>query len=172
MTDQPFTKLTLKHLVKVRNTKSDTWTIIDTKKGVIVQTLPTSVTGTIVDHIPEVKNTAQSLDYHMDAELPSNLATNVAHFREITEDLVNIYEDKNKRYRNSFNKTLDKRGLVAALTRLDDKMNRLDYLVEGLNASVSSSEEEAKRVAALVDTLNDAANYLIMTRMWVENRTT
>lgn len=103
---------------------------------------------------------------------PSSLATNVAHFRDITEDLVTIYEDKNKRYRDSFNKTLDKRGLVAALTRLDDKMNRLDYLVEGLNAPVSRSEEEAERVAALIDTLNDAANYLIMTRMWIENRTT
>jgi len=167
MTDQPFTKLTLKHLVKVRNTKSDTWTIIDTKKGVIVQTLPTSVTGTIVDHIPEVKNTAQSLDYHMDAELPSNLATNVAHFREITEDLVNIYEDKNKRYRNSFNKTLDKRGLVAALTRLDDKMHRLDYLIDVDNVSEMDTETLADYDNAVMDTLIDLANYAIMTLMWL-----
>lgn len=90
----------------------------------------------------------------------SNLATNVAHFRQITEELSRIYEDKNKRYRDSFNKTLDKRGLVAALTRLDDKMNRLDYLIDVDNVSEMDDD-------AIMDTLRDLANYAIMTLMWL-----
>lgn len=147
--------------VKKLNPETQEWEIIDKKSGQVIQSVPVGVTGTIVDYIPKISFTT-----------PTPVSQKVAHFQQITEELSRIYEDKNKRYRDSFNKTLDKRGLVAALTRLDDKMNRLDYLVEGLNAPVASSEEEAKRVAALIDTLNDAANYLIMTRMWIENRTT
>jgi chaperonin cofactor prefoldin len=147
--------------VKKLNPETQEWEIIEKESGQVIQSIPVGVTGTIVDHIPKISFTT-----------PTSVSQKVAHFQQITEELSRIYEDKNKRYRDSFNKTLDKRGLVAALTRLDDKMNRLDYLVEGLNASISSSEEEAERVAALIDTLNDAANYLIMTRMWLENRTT
>jgi hypothetical protein len=147
--------------VKKFNPETQEWEIIDKKSGQVIQSVPVGVTGTIVDYIPKVSFTT-----------PTPVSQQVAHFQQITAELSRIYEDKNKRYQDSFNKTLDKRGLIAALTRLDDKMNRLDYLVEGLNAPVSRSEEEAERVAALIDTLNDAANYLIMTRMWIENRTT
>lgn len=62
---------------------------------------------------------------------------------------------KNKRYGDSFSKTVQHYGLISALTRMSDKWNRIETLILG-NADESADE-------SLVDSLTDLANYCIMT---------
>ena len=62
---------------------------------------------------------------------------------------------KNKRYGDSFSKTVQHYGLIAVLTRMSDKWNRIETLILG-NADESTDE-------SLVDSLIDLANYCIMT---------
>ena len=51
-------------------------------------------------------------------------------FKGITDKMYNTFVAKNSDYGNSFEKSLDKRGLIAALMRMEDKLNRLDSLNE------------------------------------------
>lgn len=82
-------------------------------------------------------------------------------FNEITTSMAKTFVKKNHDYGNSFFESLDKRGLVAALVRMEDKMNRLDSL----------SEREAQVTdESLIDTLLDLANYSILTSMWLSNK--
>lgn len=62
---------------------------------------------------------------------------------------------KNKRYGDSFSKTVQHYGLISALTRMSDKWNRIETLILG-RAGESADE-------SLVDSLTDLANYCIMT---------
>ena len=62
---------------------------------------------------------------------------------------------KNKRYGDSFSKTVQHYGLISALTRMSDKWNRIETLILG-NADESADE-------SLIDSLTDLANYCIMT---------
>lgn len=62
---------------------------------------------------------------------------------------------KNKRYGDSFSKTVQHYGLISALTRMSDKWNRIETLILG-RADESTDE-------SLVDSLTDLANYCIMT---------
>lgn len=89
-------------------------------------------------------------------ETPANLVT----FRDIIEKLYTTYEKKNHDYGNSFDESLDKFGLVASAVRLSDKMNRFTNLI-GKDNKVNES---------ITDTLLDAANYCIMTVMWLNKQ--
>ncbi len=80
-------------------------------------------------------------------------------FQEITDQMNELYEKKNSDYGNSFDITLNKYGLIAALTRISDKFNRLEKLI--LNKNIKVTEEK------LEDTLLDLASYCIMTRKWL-----
>lgn len=82
-------------------------------------------------------------------------------FNEVTTSMAEIFTKKNHDYGNSFFESLDKRGLVAALVRMEDKMNRLDSL---------SERKEQVTDESLIDTLLDLANYSIMTSMWLSNK--
>ena len=62
---------------------------------------------------------------------------------------------KNKRYGDSFSKTVQHYGLISALTRMSDKWNRIETLI------LSRADESADE--SLVDSLTDLANYCIMT---------
>ena len=87
--------------------------------------------------------------------------TNVEKFRAILEEMAQTYERKNHDYGNSFDDSLDKHGLTAAVVRMEDKLNRLNSL----------KDKEAKVVGeSLMDTLTDLANYAIMTRKWLEGK--
>lgn len=85
-------------------------------------------------------------------------------FKSITQQLYELWADKNTRYQDSFTQTLNKYGLVAALTRIEDKINRLEYLLRGCKDGSIGSDIRWM----LHDTINDAINYLIMTKMWLE----
>jgi hypothetical protein len=82
-------------------------------------------------------------------------------FRTITQGMLETYTKKNHDYGNSFDKSLDKFGLVASVVRIGDKMNRIESLVQ----------KEAKvKDESIKDTLLDMANYCIMTVMWMDNQ--
>ena len=76
----------------------------------------------------------------------------VTRFREITEQMADLYERKNKDYGDSFSQLNDEFGEIAGLIRLSDKLNRLKTLVDS-TAEVNESKK---------DTLIDLANYAIM----------
>lgn len=82
---------------------------------------------------------------------------NVKKFKQIAEELGNLYEAKNKCYNNSFGETYQKLGIISAVTRISDKYNRLCNLAK--NPDVDDLGE------SLEDTLKDMAAYSIMTLM-------
>lgn len=69
--------------------------------------------------------------------------------------LNETYKNKNVAYGDSFGKTFQELGIVSALTRMQDKWNRIKALVMGAENKVKDEQLE--------DTLMDMANYCIMT---------
>lgn len=88
------------------------------------------------------------------------LEDNVQQFMDITTNMTKTYAAKNHDYGNSFDQSLDKFGLLAAMVRMGDKMNRLESLA---NKKAMVKDESIK------DTLLDLANYAIMTVMRLNN---
>ena len=72
----------------------------------------------------------------------------------ICKELNQIYRDKNHDYGDSFGETYKKLGIISAVTRIVDKVNRLQSLCTKGN----KVKDESIR-----DTLKDLANYAIMT---------
>lgn len=80
---------------------------------------------------------------------------NVKKFREVAEQICNLYEKKNAVYGDSYSKTYDLLGVISAATRISDKYNRLCNIVK--NPDIDNLGE------SLEDTLIDLAAYSIMT---------
>lgn len=76
-------------------------------------------------------------------------------FEDITFDLRNLYDAKNRDYNDSFGQSFEKWGLPMACIRLGDKLNRLESFAQKKDMHVSDESVE--------DTLRDLANYAIMT---------
>lgn len=91
------------------------------------------------------------------------LDSSVDSFMDITTNMAKTYAAKNHDYGNSFDRSLNKFGLIAGLVRMGDKMNRLESLV---NKKAMVKNESIK------DTLLDLANYATMTVMWLNKRET
>ena len=89
------------------------------------------------------------------------LSDNVEQFMDITTNMAKTYAAKNHDYGNSFEQSLDKFGLLAAVVRMGDKMNRIE--------SLSKKEAEVKD-ESIKDTLLDLATYSIMTLMWLSKQ--
>ena len=87
---------------------------------------------------------------------------NVQIHGKICQELTETYEKKNADYGNSFENSLDKHGLIAAIVRMDDKMSRL--------ISLNSKNEQLVLDESLRDTLMDLANYAIMSVMWLDEQ--
>lgn len=87
------------------------------------------------------------------------LPANVQQFMDITTDMAKTYAAKNHDYGNSFEQSCNKFGIIAAVVRMGDKMNRLESLV------VKRAEVKDESIK---DTLLDLANYAIMTVMWLD----
>lgn len=79
----------------------------------------------------------------------------VARHYAICQKLNAVYKAKNHDYGDSFGDTYKKLGIISAVTRLSDKMNRLMSLAVKHDAQVKDEKIE--------DTLLDMANYAIMT---------
>lgn len=81
--------------------------------------------------------------------------------REVLQKMGDIFAIKNEKYGNSFEISLDKYGMIAALTRMSDKFNRAENLI--LNNDRGTNDE------SLTDTLLDLANYCVMTAVYMKN---
>lgn len=79
---------------------------------------------------------------------------------ELLNSELETFKIKNKMYGNSFEQSLDKYGLIAGLTRISDKFNRLENLI--LKKSNGTSDER------LSDTLIDLANYCNMLAIYIK----
>lgn len=80
--------------------------------------------------------------------------------KELCEQMNAVYTEKNKNYGDSFGISVKKYGMIAALTRISDKFNRLEQLI--LTRSEGTKDE------SLIDTLLDMSNYCLMTVMELE----
>lgn len=76
-------------------------------------------------------------------------------------ELTDIFEKKNADYGNSFEESLEKHGLIAAVVRMEDKMLRLNTLSKNDFKQLVKDE-------SLIDTLKDLSNYALMTAVWLE----
>lgn len=91
----------------------------------------------------------------MNKNIQEMLSKNENAFRECTVEMRNLYKKKNHDYGNSFGETFKKLGLVSAVTRINDKFNRL--------CTLSTGEEQQVKSETIRDTLLDMANYCVMT---------
>lgn len=78
----------------------------------------------------------------------------VRHHADICKELNEIYAQKNHDYGDSFGKGYAEYGMVMAVIRLEDKLNRLKSLIKA---------ESLVKDESINDTLMDLANYAIMT---------
>lgn len=88
-------------------------------------------------------------------DLKLHIEPKVARHYAICQKLNQVYKAKNHDYGDSFGDTYKKLGIISAVTRLSDKMNRLMSLAVSHDAQVKDEKIE--------DTLLDMANYAIMT---------
>lgn len=84
-------------------------------------------------------------------------------FKEITENMADLYAKKNADYGNSFANSVEEWGLVAGAARLSDKFNRMKEIIKGHKPLVESE--------SLYDTCIDGACYFIMMAMEIEKMT-
>jgi len=75
---------------------------------------------------------------------------------QLLQLLHEIYKKKNTDYGDSFSRTFKSLGIVSAVTRIVDKVNRLERLARNTNQVNDESID---------DTLLDNANYSVMTIM-------
>ncbi|KEI94446.1 hypothetical protein N496_20170 (plasmid) [Clostridium botulinum A2B3 87] len=78
----------------------------------------------------------------------------------ICDELKEIYKNKNHDYGDSFGETYKKLGIISAVTRITDKVNRLQSL---------ATKEQKVKDESIKDTLKDLANYSIMTIIELED---
>lgn len=74
---------------------------------------------------------------------------------------LETYKVKNQKYGNSFDISVEKYGLISALTRMSDKWNRIENLI--LTHDDGTDDESLK------DSLMDLANYCNMTVLILES---
>lgn len=85
----------------------------------------------------------------------TNTKTKADKFLELSLAIADLYTRKNSDYGDSFGISVQKYGLISALTRISDKFNRLESLILNKNRLVEDEK--------LTDTLLDLASYCIMT---------
>lgn len=91
-----------------------------------------------------------------------NKPTNVQMHKNITVELNELYERKNKDYGDSFHISYLEEGMAMARIRLTDKLNRFKTLTK-------TNSQEVKD-ESIRDTLVDLANYAIMTVMEMDRK--
>ena len=86
---------------------------------------------------------------------------NIHDVKEVVQNMGDIFAIKNEKYGNSFEISVDKYGMIAALTRISDKFNRIENLI--LTNDKGTADE------SVMDTLIDMANYCVMTAVYMKN---
>ena len=87
----------------------------------------------------------------------TNPPPNVRRFAELCIAMTQTYDRKNTDYGDSFSRSVQRYGKIAALTRMSDKWNRLENLMLSNDAKVKDE--------SVIDTLIDLASYALMTVM-------
>lgn len=82
----------------------------------------------------------------------------VIRFREIVNDMADLYEKKNKNYGNSFGELFENLGPASGLVPLWNKLHRATSLIKGNKNNFESLE----------DTFKDLACYSIMNLIEIE----
>lgn len=80
--------------------------------------------------------------------------------KQLHEEQQQLYQVKNQKYGDSFGVSIEKYGLISALTRMSDKWNRIENLI--LTGDNGTDDESLK------DSLMDLANYCNMTVIELE----
>lgn len=75
-------------------------------------------------------------------------------FKDVLNEMHEIYERKNADYGNSFSKTFEEFGLTSSAVRLNDKMERFKKLIK---------QDAQVKDESIRDTLLDLANYAVLT---------
>ena len=81
-------------------------------------------------------------------------------FKDYTNHLAKILQEKNDAYSDSFTKSVDEDGLLVLKIRLGDKFNRISELIK--NRKLKENDE------SLEDTLLDTAGYAILGLKYLE----
>ena len=92
-------------------------------------------------------------------DLP-NPPPNVRRFAELCIAMTQTYDRKNTDYGDSFSRSVQRYGKIAALTRMSDKWNRLENLMLSNDSKIKDE--------SVTDTLIDLASYALMTIMELE----
>ena len=79
----------------------------------------------------------------------------VNRLEELTKQLIETYKAKNKDYGDSFSDSFKEFGIISAVVRMNDKMNRIK--------SLSKKGGRQVKGESLRDSLMDLANYALMT---------
>lgn len=82
-------------------------------------------------------------------------------FKDVLNEMNDLYEKKNADYGDSFSKTFEEFGPIAAAIRFNDKIERFKNLI--LNEAQVKSE-------TLEDTAMDLANYAALTVLEFKKR--
>lgn len=82
------------------------------------------------------------------------MSNSVERFKEITNELSNLYKNKNTNYGNSFGELYEELGPISGLVPLHNKLNRLKHLI--------TTENKDNKFESIEDTLKDLASYAIM----------
>jgi hypothetical protein len=83
-------------------------------------------------------------------------------FRDIVNEMANLYAEKNENYGDSFGQLFEALGPIAGLVPLHNKLNRATSLVKGGENHFESLE----------DTFKDLACYAIMNLIEMKSRAT
>ena len=75
---------------------------------------------------------------------------------EVLHEIKNTLINKNQEYGDSFHKTLEEYGLISAIIRLTDRLNRLKFLCQN--------------GASAYDTILDIAGYAILTLIEIKRK--
>lgn len=81
-------------------------------------------------------------------------------FKDYTNRLAEVLQEKNDAYGDSFTKSVDEDGLLVLKIRLGDKFNRISSLIK--KGELKENDE------SLEDTLLDMAGYSILGLKWLK----
>ena len=87
---------------------------------------------------------------------------------ELAQTIAETYARKNSDYGDSFGRSVERYGIIAALTRLSDKFNRFENLI--LSSNGSNGSKPLVGDESVLDTLLDMATYALMTYVELEDK--
>jgi predicted SpoU family rRNA methylase len=82
--------------------------------------------------------------------------------KEISNEIAELLEKKNRDYGNSFDKTIAEYGITAYLLRIEDKISRLKSITKNKEVLVTDESME--------DTIRDIAGYSILMLNYLESK--